>query len=118
MSEYIPEIIIGIIGLIAVVFFVILLIKSTPKQRQEIINKVLFSLATEAEKLYGSKTGQVKKAQVIAWFYERYRWLSIFISEDELSVMIDTAAAKLTEYLQSNPVGAVNILGDTVNTIN
>lgn len=113
MIEHIPEIILGITGVIVAVFFIIIMVKATPKQREEIVNKVLFSLATEAEKLYGAKTGQVKKAQVIAWFYERYKWLSIFISEQELSTLVDNTAAKLTEYLKSNPIGKANILGST-----
>ena len=113
MSEHIPEIVLGIIGVIIIAIFVVIMIKATPKQREEIVNKVLFSLATEAEKLYGAKTGQVKKAQVIAWFYERYKWLSIFISEEDLSNLVDNTATKLTEYLKSNPIGAENILGST-----
>lgn len=95
---------------------VISLIKASPEKRREMINKILFALAIEAERLYGSKTGQAKKAQVIAWFYERYGWLSRFVTEEQLGEWIDTVVEYMTEWLASNPAAAINILGGEVKT--
>lgn len=109
MDKAIP-IIFGVVIIVIVIVGVICLIKATPKKRVEAINKILFALAIEAERLYGSKTGQAKKAQVIAWVYERYKWISIFISMEQLSEWIDIVVDQMTDWLASNPVGAANIL--------
>ena len=116
-AELIPWIILGIIVIAAIVIVAIRFIKATPAQRKEMINKILFALAIEAERLYGSKTGQAKKAQVIAWFYERYGWLSRFVTEEQLGKWIDTVVEYMTEWLASNPAAAKNILGGEVETI-
>ena len=106
----IPWIILGIIAIAAIVIVAIRFIKATPAQRKEMINKILFALAIEAERLYGSKTGQAKKAQVIAWFYERYSWLSKFVTEEQLGEWVDAVVETMTDWLASNPVAAENIL--------
>lgn len=103
-------VILGVAAVAAAIAVVVTVIKGSPEQRREMINKILFALAIEAERLYGSKTGQAKKAQVIAWFYERYSWLSSFVTEEQLGEWIDTVVEYMTDWLQSNPVGAANIL--------
>lgn len=103
-------VILGVAAVAAAIAVVITVIKASPEQRREMINKILFALALEAERLYGSKTGQAKKAQVIAWFYERYSWLSKFVTEEQLGEWIDAVVESMTEWLASNPVGAANIL--------
>lgn len=109
-AEMIPWIILTLALAVAIIMVVVSLIKASPEKRREMINKILFALALEAERLYGSKTGQAKKAQVIAWFYERYSWLSKFVTEEQLSKWIDAVVETMTEWLASNPVGAANIL--------
>lgn len=108
-------IILGVAAVAAAIAVVMKVIKASPKKRREMINKILFALALEAERLYGSKTGQAKKAQVIAWFYERYSWLSKFVTEKQLGEWIDTVVEAMTDWLASNPVAAANIglRGDT-----
>lgn len=108
--EMIPWIILTLAIAAAIIAVVVSLVKASPEKRVEMINKILFALALEAERLYGSKTGQAKKAQVIAWFYERYGWLSRFVTEEQLGEWIDTVVEYMTEWLASNPVAAKNIL--------
>ena len=103
-------VILGVAAVVAAIAVAVKAIKASPEKRREMINKILFALAIEAERLYGSKTGQAKKAQVIAWFYERYSWLSSFVTEEQLGERIDAVVEYMTEWLQSNPVGAANIL--------
>ena len=103
-------VILGVAAVVAAIAVVITVIKASPEQRREMINKILFALALEAERLYGSKTGQAKKAQVIAWFYERYSWLSSFVTEEQLGEWIDAVVETMTEWLASNPVAAENVL--------
>lgn len=102
-----------IIALTMLVFLVMTIINATPNKRREIINQILYALAVEAERLYKGKTGQVKKKQVIAWFYERYKWLSLFITEAELNDWIDNVVDSMNKWMQSNPVGAMNLIGET-----
>lgn len=102
---------IAAIGIIAA--FVWTFIQVSPDKRFAIINQILYALAIEAERLYGSKTGQLKKKQVIAWFYERYKWLSFFITEADLNEWIDEVVSSMNEWLESNPVGAKNVIGET-----
>ena len=103
-------VILGVAGVVAAIAIVVKAIKASPKKRREMINKILFALALEAERLYGSKTGQAKKAQAIAWFYERYSWLSKFVTEEQLGEWIDAVVEAMTDWLASNPVVAENIL--------
>lgn len=108
--EMIPWIILTLAIAAAIIAVVVSLVKASPEKRVEMINKILFALALEAERLYGSKTGQAKKAQVIAWFYERYSWLSKFVTEEQLGEWIDAVVEAMTDWLASNPVAAKNIL--------
>lgn len=62
--------------------------------------KIIYSLVIEAEKLLGSSTGQIKKEQVISWFYTRYPVISMFISETDLSRLIDIAVTSINRYLE------------------
>ena len=112
MSNYIigAIIIIALAALIGVAVYKFA--KATPEKRRQLIGQLLYTLAVEAERLYGSKTGQVKKMQVIAWFYARYKWLSWFVTEKTLGDWIDETVASMNEWMKSNPVGAANLLGN------
>lgn len=111
MSNLIPEIVLALLGALMLAAAVFVFIRMSPEKRKELFAQIIFSLAVEAERLYGSKTGQAKKQQVVAWFYERYRWLAIFIAEDVLSDKIDKIAEEMTTYFKENPEAAYNILG-------
>ena len=108
---YFPEIAGIAIIVIAAILFIVWIAKATPAKRRELIDQILYALAIEAERLYGGKTGQAKKKQVVAWFYERYKWLTLFISSERVEEYIDIAVDKLNEWLKSNPTGAANLLG-------
>ncbi len=110
ISKIIPWVILALAVIAAVTVFVVALIQASPARRREILNSVLMSLAVEAERLYGAKTGQLKKQQVIAWLYARYKWLTWLISEDALSRLIDEVVEKMNAWMKSNPVGAENAL--------
>lgn len=110
ISKVIPWVILVLAVIAAAVVFVVTLIQASPARRKEILNSVLMSLAVEAERLYGAKTGQLKKQQVIAWLYARYKWLTWLISEDTLSKLIDEVVEKMNAWMKSNPIGAENAL--------
>lgn len=106
----ISKIIPWVILVLAVIAGIVILIQASPAKRREILNSVLMSLAVEAERLYGAKTGQLKKQQVIAWLYARYKWLTWLVSEEKLSELIDEVVARMNDWMKSNPVGAKNAL--------
>ena len=110
ISKMIPWVILALAVIAALVVFAVTLIQASPARRKEILNSVLMSLAVEAERLYGAKTGQLKKQQVIAWLYARYKWLTWLISEDTLSKLIDEVVEKMNAWMKSNPIGAENAL--------
>ena len=110
ISKMIPWVILALVGIAAVAVFAVTLIQASPARRREILNSVLMSLAVEAERLYGAKTGQLKKKQVIAWLYARYKWLMWFVSEESLSKLIDEVVEKMNAWMKSNPIGAENAL--------
>lgn len=106
ISKIIPWVILAL----AVIAEIVILIQASPAKRREILNSVLMSLAVEAERLYGAKTGQLKKQQVIAWLYARYKWLTWLVSEEKLSELIDEVVARMNDWMKSNPIGAKNAL--------
>ena len=110
ISKVIPWVILALAVIAAAVVFVVTLIQASPARRREILNSVLMSLAVEAERLYGAKTGQLKKQQVIARLYARYKWLTRLVSEEMLSKLIDEVVEKMNAWMKSNPIGAENAL--------
>lgn len=111
--NYLPEIIIGILFLIMVVGAVVTFIKASPVRKKEIICDILYNLAVKAEQEYGSKTGEIKKKEVIANFYARYPWIAYFISAENISTYIDEVVEKMTEYFKENTIACKNVLRTT-----
>lgn len=109
--KYLPDILVCVVLLTAIIVTLIKFAKSSPAEKKKRLVNILFGLAAEAERAYGSKTGKIKKSQVIAWFYKRYPIMGAFISQEVLSDKIDEAAAELTIYLKENPEAALNLLG-------
>lgn len=110
IREALPTVFALLAMALAFILVFIYVYRASPEKRKEIINEVLFALAVEAERLYGSQTGQLKKKQVIAWFYERYKWLSVLIQREQLAEWIDTVVDEMNEWLKSNPIGAANVI--------
>ncbi|MCM1059688.1 MAG: hypothetical protein NC452_05285 [Eubacterium sp.] len=78
----------SIILVIAVIVALILLYKHG---RVGVVKKVLFSLVSRAEKEFGSGTGELKKAAVIEWIYEKLpKIVTVFITPKEIEQLIET----------------------------
>lgn len=112
IPDYIAIALGALIAVVLLAAFVLAFVKASPEKRYGIINQILYALAVEAERLYGGKTGQIKKKQVVAWFYARYKWLSFFVTEAQINEWIDDAVDAMNEWLASNPVGAKNVIGE------
>lgn len=58
----------SILGALAIIIVAVL---AVVKQEKAVIFKMLYALVTEAEKQYGSGTGELKLSSVIAQIYEK-----------------------------------------------
>ncbi len=68
----------------------------------ETLKNWLVYAVTQAESYYGSSTGELKLLEVYDWFVERYSWLSVIISFDTFSNLVDTALEQMQELLDGN----------------
>ena len=90
----------SVLLVIAAVAGIIILYK---KGETELLKKVLFVLITKAEQEYGSGTGELKKAAVVAWVYERLpKILTLFISMKELERLIENVLEYAKSKWQAN----------------
>lgn len=98
IQTYGPDVVVSII-----VTTLILVTKNflDTRDKNKKVRKVLYRLVSEAELFLASKPGQEKKSQVIDWFLSRYKFLSLFVSKETLSTLIDEEAGKLKEYLKT-----------------
>ena len=91
-----------VLALVLFIFFGIL-VSYLASRPNGIVAKIIYGLVIEAEKDLGSKTGQLKKKQVIS---KVYRQLPVFIrfvvNEATVSRMIDEAVHFMKESLEQN----------------
>lgn len=69
------------------------------KGNWNLVRRILLGLVIEAEKYLGSKTGELKKQQVIAWMYQRHPLINMFISKDTLNYLIEQVLLQMKEQL-------------------
>lgn len=78
-----------------VVSVLFLIIYSSFTNKTEYLKADLFSLVTEAEKIYGEKTGQIKLMYVVRKIYSKMPvLLKIFLSEKQLEKIIENVLTK------------------------
>ena len=76
-------------------------------------NKILLNLVTEAEVIYGSKTGAIKNSYVFQMIYNYMPAIfRLFVSQNEVLDMIESSLDQFKEYLKEN-TEAINSLGIT-----
>jgi hypothetical protein len=86
------------VAIIAILFFLIV------KKEYAILDKILFSLVTEAEKWYGSGTGAIKLAAVIDWVYPKIpAVIRAFITAKQLTKAIERILKEAKEKWDANP---------------
>ncbi len=77
-----------IIGIIA---GVVLLYK---RGETALLKEILFRLVTKAEQEYGSGTGELKKAAVVEWLYDKMpAVLRLLVTKKEIEALIDEVLA-------------------------
>lgn len=75
--------------------------------KKELVFKVVYGLVCKAEKLFGSGTGELKYAYVVAEIYKRLPFIvTIFLTRRQLDSYIESSVQKLKEFLKNG-----NLLG-------
>lgn len=67
------------------------------------VQKLLVYICTEAERKYGSKTGQIKLRHVYDWFTTKFPFMSVLISFNQFSKMVDIALEEMEKNIKNNP---------------
>ena len=79
------------------------LVYFTFKGNKSVVMKMLYALVTEAEKAYGSGTGALKLATVIAEIYPKLPpMIKMFITEKTLTKWVEDALEKAKEAWKKN----------------
>lgn len=100
-------------NLVAIVVIIIGIVYAIKTGEKKLITSFLFSLVTEAEKQFGTKTGVLKKAAVIQWIYERLpSFVKLLFSEKNLSDLIESALESAKLKWESNPALGEYIAGE------
>ena len=94
--EFLPYIITAVILIIGGVCFVI--------NQKKSIKEWLLLAVTEAEKIYGSKTGKLKLRQVFEEFIKLFPIFSKFVTFGRFSSWVDIALNSMKTMLVSNKV--------------
>lgn len=92
---YIPYIIVALVLIGAAIAYF--------KGEKKSLKDVLLYLCTEAEKIYGSKTGQLKLQYVWSEACKQFRFLTTFMSFEKFSAMVDDCLVNLRHLLETNP---------------
>ena len=84
----------GVIGIIVIVYLIV-------NQKKKVIEWLKFAV-TEAEKLLGEKTGQLKLRQVYDWFVEKFPVVAAFLPFRVFSSWVDVALETMRKWLEDN----------------
>ena len=94
VSDIIALAIGGVIGIIVIVYLIV-------NQKKKVIEWLKFAV-TEAEKLLGEKTGQLKLRQVYDWFVEKFPVVAAFLPFRVFSSWVDVALETMRKWLEDN----------------
>lgn len=84
----------GVIGIIIIIYLII-------NQRKKVIEWLKFAV-TEAEKLLGEKTGQLKLRQVYDWFVQKFPFVAAVVPFRIFSGWVDVALETMRKWLEDN----------------
>lgn len=94
VSDIIALAIGGVIGVIVIVYLIV-------NQKKKVIEWLKYAV-TEAEKLLGEKTGQLKLRQVYDWFVEVFPVVAAFLPFRVFSSWVDVALETMRKWLEDN----------------
>ena len=97
------SIIIGLVCLVAIVGVCAYDFVKLGKEKQlEKVKEWLLLAVVEAEKQLGGGTGKLKLRFVYDMFIEKFKFLSMLVSFETFSLMVDEALDKMKEMLETN----------------
>jgi hypothetical protein len=92
------------ITIIIIALVVAVLAYIVVKRRWDLLLRILFGLVTEAERVYGDKTGVLKFAKVVEWVLPYIpAILRPFLTEERLTNIINTALDTAKLKWNANP---------------
>lgn len=98
-------------GLLIVVLFIglVLFVVLYKKNRSDILKHIVLSLVVEAEKVLGSKTGDLKYSYVIDKLYDKLpMFMRVLFSKNEINTIIENSVQKLKDVLSDD---SINLFG-------
>lgn len=98
-------------SVLVVILFLLLIVYLIKRGATKQVNEILFYLVTEAEATFGSGTGELKYAAVVAWLYEKLPTIiKILFTEKQIDNLIENAVSRMKEYLATNEKAKLLIL--------
>ena len=109
------SIVIGLVCLVAIVGVCVYDFVKLGKEKQlEKVKEWLLLAVVEAEKQLGGGTGKLKLRFVYDMFIEKFKFLSMLVSFETFSLMVDDALDKMKEMLETNKQIKVYVEGNNV----
>ena len=81
---------------------VVKFIQLSKDKKMEMISEWLLLAVVQAEKELGGGTGQIKLRYVYDMFISKFKYISMLISFNQFSAMVDIALDKMREMLSNN----------------
>lgn len=101
-------------SILVVAAFIIAAVVLVKRGETTILKNILFKLVTQAEKEFGSGTGELKYAAVSDWIYQRMpAVLKFLFSAKDIDKMIESALAEAKKQWGKNENVKMYLLGDT-----
>lgn len=101
-------------SILVVAAFIIAAVVMVKRGETTILKNILFKLVTQAEKEFGSGTGELKYAAVSDWIYQRMpAVLKFLFSAKDIDKMIESALAEAKKQWGKNENVKMYLLGDT-----
>ena len=90
-------------SILVVVAFIALCVILCRRGATPYVKQMLFYLVTEAERLFGGGTGELKYAAVTTWIYEHLPAIvRFFFTAKQIDKLIEEAVDEMQEYLSKN----------------
>lgn len=84
-------------------------------KKDGIAKKIIYGLVLSAEAELGSKTGQIKKQQVLSWFYSNYPVIALFVPQKTADLLIEEAVKHIDKVLKDTDKNLYDIMRGGLN---
>lgn len=99
LIQYWDLILIVVIAILGLGTILYKYLTSPTAKREELIRSILLDLVTQAEDIYGSKTGKIKFMYVYEKLSNRYKWVK-FIPVSFIEGLVDETLQEIRETLE------------------